>query len=136
MNTTKILIFLAAGLLPAVSYADAAKTAPMTVSALMQDPKGSDGKAIEVKGFYLPDLLKVPHLYASREDALADKEFGAIDLIFIDDTLEASIATSEPACLVLKGTFNTYDHGHVLIGLTSKYGLLYVQSVERCAGKQ
>jgi len=132
MDTIKALGFLAAGLLPSLSAADMPTDKPMTVQALVQDPKASDGKVIELRGFYLPDLMQVPHFYASRQDALGDKEFDAIDLIFADDSLQADISGPGPVCVVIAGAFSTYDHGHVLIGLASKYGVLHVQSAKPC----
>jgi len=104
----------------------------LSMAELIAHPKDSDGQLIRLKGIYFADLMGAPHFYVTREDALADKERDAVDLIFSDEYLRSGIKDSDPVCLVLTGTFSTYDHGHILIGLISKYGLLRVQSIERC----
>lgn len=130
VNAMAIAIAL---LVPGLARPDAA-VVPMRVATLVQDLKSNDGKVIAVEGFYLADLMRVPHLYASRQDALDDREFDAIDLIFADASLKADISSPDPVCVIIKGTFSTYDHGHVLVGLTGKYGVLHVQSTEPCSG--
>lgn len=131
MKTVCALGILTAVLLPSFAAADDT-IVPVRVATLVQDLKGNDGKLVEVEGFYLADPMEVPHLYASRQDALDDKEFDSLDLLFADESLKADISSPNPVCVIIKGIFSTYDHGRVLVGLTSKYGVLQVQSTEPC----
>jgi hypothetical protein len=116
--------------------ANTADKAIMDASDVAKAPKAYDGKVVSIRGFIVMDLMEVPSLYLSAEDATAHNEKNAIDLIPSNDAIAEKIKFASATCVIAGGTFETYDHGHITTGLVSDYGGLKVSSVKPCDNKR
>jgi hypothetical protein len=105
----------------------------LTVADISKQPDAYLGKDITVRGVLAVDVLDVPHLYMSDEDAEAHKDLKAIDVVSDNRSLYEALQFRKPTCKIVEGTFHISGKDYVTTGsFVSKIGFIKVTRMKAC----